>query len=141
MSKYTNEEIILALQNDKELELLLAEMRVYANRDINVNEAASLLKWKREYTFSFELIEYLFEYCASNRAMHIANMNAVAKNWHSEGFRTREEAEAFTIGYTDNRNDAKTSSSESAIIDEYNKLTKADKKLVNSIIKRLAEGQ
>lgn len=49
---------------------------------------------------SVELLEYLVEYCVQNGHCSIRYLESVAINWHEKGFRTVDEAKAYTSTFS-----------------------------------------
>lgn len=47
-----------------------------------------------------ELLEYLVEYCVQNGHCSIRYLESVAINWHEKGFRTVDEAKAYTATFS-----------------------------------------
>lgn len=47
-----------------------------------------------------ELLEYLVEYCVQNGHVSIRYLESVAINWHEKGFRTVDEAKAYTAAFS-----------------------------------------
>lgn len=47
-----------------------------------------------------ELLEYLVEYCVQNGHSSIRYLESVAINWHEKGFRTVDEARAYTATFS-----------------------------------------
>lgn len=87
------------LQRDPDIENLISEAKAYCNRDLGPKEMNSLIYIKDQLSFSFDLCEYLLEYCASVKKTSFAYIEKVARNWYEEGITTRDEAEEYTERY------------------------------------------
>lgn len=85
--------------SDSELANLISEATAYCNHELSQKELNSLIYIKDQLKFSFDLTEYLLEYCASVRKTSFNYIEQVAKNWFSMGISTREEAQEYTVRY------------------------------------------
>ena len=84
---------------DPELENLIQEANAYCNRNLSPKELNSLIYIKDQLAFSFDLCEYLLEYCAEIKKTNFNYIEKVAKNWYEEGINNREDARAYSERY------------------------------------------
>ncbi len=85
--------------NDKEIHDLITEATAYCNRELSQKELNSLIYIKDQLQFSFDLAEYLLEYCAEIKKTSFNYIEKVARNWYEEGITTREEASEYSNKY------------------------------------------
>jgi DnaD/phage-associated family protein len=78
---------------------LKSEAEAYCDKVLSKNDIDSLIYIYDTLKLSFDLIEYLLEYCASIKKTKFSYIEAVAINWYNNNITTREEAEEFTIRY------------------------------------------
>lgn len=88
-----------SMESDPELANLISEATAYCNRDLGQKELNSLIYIKEQLHFSFDLCEYLLEYCADVKKTSFSYIEKVARNWYEEGITTREEAKEYTTRY------------------------------------------
>ncbi|MBO4864340.1 MAG: DnaD domain protein [Eubacterium sp.] len=84
---------------DKEINDLINEASAYCNRDLSQKELNSLIYIKDQLGFSFDLAEYLLEYCAEIKKTSFSYIEKVARNWYEEGITTREDAADYSTKY------------------------------------------
>ncbi len=84
---------------DPELENLIQEANAYCNRNLSPKELNSLIYIKDQLAFSFDLCEYLLEYCAEIKKTNFNYIEKVAKNWYEEGITNREDAKEYSQRY------------------------------------------
>ena len=84
---------------DPELENLIQEANAYCNRILSPKELNSLIYIKDQLSFSFDLCEYLLEYCAEIKKTNFNYIEKVAKNWFEEGITNREDAKEYSDRY------------------------------------------
>ncbi|MCR5214831.1 MAG: DnaD domain protein [Eubacterium sp.] len=94
----TKAEIASKLE-DNELSNLISEAEAYCERGLSQKELNSLIYIKDQLGFSFDLCEYLLEYCAEVKKTSFYYIEAVAKNWYEEGITNRGDAIAYTERY------------------------------------------
>ena len=85
--------------HDKEIQDLIAEATAYCNRDLTQKELNSLIYIKDQLGFSFDLAEYLLEYCAELKKTSFNYIEKVARNWYEEGITNREDAADYSIRF------------------------------------------
>ncbi len=85
--------------SDKEIHDLIMEATAYCNRELSQKELNSLIYIKDQLNFSFDLAEYLLEYCAEIKKTSFNYIEKVARNWYEEGITTREEASEYSSKY------------------------------------------
>lgn len=78
---------------------LKSEAEAYCDKTLSKNDIDSLIYIYDTLKLSFDLIEYLLEYCASIKKTNFSYIEKVAKNWFNNNITTRTEAEEFTIRY------------------------------------------
>lgn len=84
---------------DPEIHDLINEATAYCNRELAQKELNSLIYIKDQLGLSFDLCEYLLEYCAEIKKTSFSYIEKVAKNWYEEGISSREEAEEYSTRY------------------------------------------
>ena len=84
---------------DPEIHNLINEATAYCNRELAQKELNSLIYIKDQLGLSFDLCEYLLEYCAEIKKTSFSYIEKVAKNWYEEGISSREEAEEYSTRY------------------------------------------
>ena len=84
---------------DSEITDLINEAKAYCNRDLSPKELNSLIYIKDQLGFSFDLTEYLLEYCAEIKKTSFSYIEKVARNWYEEGITTRDEASEYSMRY------------------------------------------
>ena len=84
------------LLSDPEIEDLVLEASAYCNHILEVKDLNSLIYIKYQLGFSFDLVEYLLEYCASLKKTSFDYIEKVARSWFEDGVETRGEAEVYT---------------------------------------------
>lgn len=84
---------------DPEMDDLINEATAYFNRNLAQKDFEALYYIKEQLGFSFDLCEYLLEYCAEVRKTSPAYFEKVARNWFSEGITTRDEATEYSQKY------------------------------------------
>lgn len=78
---------------------LQSEAEAYCDKELSTSDINSLIYIYDTLKLSFDLIEYLLEYCASIKKTNFSYIEKVAKNWFNNNITTRTEAEEFTIRY------------------------------------------
>ena len=94
--KQPTPDALVGLQRDPEIKNLISEAEAYCNRDLAQKELNSLIYIKDQLGFSFDLCEYLLEYCAGIKKTSFSYIEKVAKNWYEEGITNRTDAEEYT---------------------------------------------
>ena len=94
--KQPSSEQLNEMLTDNELQNLISEAEAYCKRDLAQKELNSLIYIKDQLKLSFDLCEYLLEYCAEIKKTSFSYIEKVAINWYEEGIVTREEAEEYT---------------------------------------------
>ena len=84
---------------DPEMDDLINEATAYFNRNLAQKDFEALYYIKEQLGFSFDLCEYLLEYCAEVKKTSPAYFEKVARNWYSEGITTRDEATDYSQKY------------------------------------------
>ena len=78
---------------------LKSEAEAYCDKELSKTDLDSLIYIYDTLKLSFDLIEYLLEYCASIKKTNFSYIEKVAKNWFNNNITTRSEAEEFTNRY------------------------------------------
>ena len=94
--KQPTPDMLVGMQRDPEIKNLISEAEAYCNRDLAQKELNSLIYIKDQLGFSFDLCEYLLEYCAGIKKTSFNYIEKVAKNWFEEGITNRTDAEEYT---------------------------------------------
>ena len=92
---YTVEQL-MEFKENPDISQVLFVTEAYLERSLRPGEITSIIFMYDEYGFSADLIEYLIEYCISNKKKNIKYIEAVAKTWADTGITTVEEAMART---------------------------------------------
>lgn len=95
-----SQEQISRLASDEEFTQLLYIAQKYLNKVFNQRECEVYAYLYGGLGMSFELLEYVTEYCAQNGHTSIRYLETVALNWHEKGLRTVAEAKAFATGFS-----------------------------------------
>ncbi|MCR5790762.1 MAG: DnaD domain protein [Lachnospiraceae bacterium] len=93
---YSGEEL-LGFQERSDISQLIYAAETYLNRTLSRNDLCLLLYMNEGLKFSPELIEYLIEYCVSNKKKSMRYMESVALSWAQKGITSAEEAKAATM--------------------------------------------
>ena len=88
-----------SILRDPEMDDLINEATAYFNRNLAQKDLEALYYIKEQLGFSFDLCEYLLEYCAEVKKTSPAYFEKVARNWYSEGITTRDEATEYSQKY------------------------------------------
>ncbi|MCR5632828.1 MAG: DnaD domain protein [Eubacterium sp.] len=86
-------------QKDSEIANLISEATAYCNRDLGPKELNSLIYIKDQLGFSFDLCEYLLEYCAAVKKTSFSYIEKVARDWYEKDITNREDAEEYSARY------------------------------------------
>lgn len=84
---------------DTAIKNLISEANAYCNRSISQSEMNDLIYISDDLHFSFDLCEYLLEYCASVGKTNFRYILAVAKNWYQAGINNRTDAREYSERY------------------------------------------
>ena len=98
---YTREQVE-RLQGDGEFSQLLYIAQRYLGKIFTQREFEVFAYLYDGLSMSAELLEYLVEHCVQGGHTSIRYIETVALNWHERGFKTVEEAKAYTSGFTKN---------------------------------------
>lgn len=96
--RLTQNQLNLKLQ-DPELMDLRDEAEAYFQRELAQEDMNSLIYIHDELYFSFDLCEYLLEYCGEIKKTDSKFYEKVAINWYENEITTRAEAKEFTLRY------------------------------------------
>lgn len=78
----------------KDIEKLLA-------RPLSPKEMSTYLSWQKDFSFSYEMILLLIEYCTAKGKTDIRYIEKVALNWHNANIRSVEDAQQFITKHED----------------------------------------
>lgn len=92
-------ETLSSMLEDPNISDLVSEANAYCNRTIAQKDIASIIYIYDQLSFSFDLCEFLLEYCASVGKTNFNYIEAVARNWYENGITTREDAENYSVKY------------------------------------------
>ncbi len=84
---------------DPEIENLIQEATAYCQHQLTQKDINSLIYIKDQLGFSFDLCEYLLEYCAEVKKTSFNYIEKVARNWYEEGIDNRADAEEYSERY------------------------------------------
>lgn len=95
-----SQEQVNQLASDEDFTQLLYIAQKYLNKVFNQRECEVYAYLYDGLKMSFELLEYLTEYCAQSGHTSIRYLETVALSWHEKGFHAVEEAKAFATGFS-----------------------------------------
>ena len=84
---------------DPEIEDLVQEATAYCQHQLTQKDINSIIYIKDQLGFSFDLAEYLLEYCAEVKKTSFNYIEKVARNWYEEGIDNREDAAEYSARY------------------------------------------
>lgn len=88
------------LVNNPEIKQILGVAQQYIGKTLSSSETNILLYIYDELSFSFDLIDYLLEYCASNGHRELRYIEKVAIAWHEAGITTVTRAKDYTSSFS-----------------------------------------
>ncbi len=88
------------LREEEDIRQLFFVAETYLGRVLSSTEANNLLYFYDTLGFSFDLVEYLIEYCASKGNPGARYMEKVAIGWYQDGIRTVQQAKKQTSQYS-----------------------------------------
>lgn len=88
------------LSSDEEFTQLLYIAQKYLGKVFTPRECEVYAYLYAGLSMSFELLEYLTEYCVQSGHTSIRYLETVALNWYELGLRTVDEAKAYAAGFT-----------------------------------------
>lgn len=88
------------MQDNNDAARLLYVTEQYFGRPLTSIEISTLLYFLDELRFSFDLCDYLVQYCISRGHTGIRYIEKVGLAWHKNGYTTPEEAKAATTNWT-----------------------------------------
>lgn len=89
-------EKLLSFRERPEIAQMLFVAEQYLKKTLNSNEISSFLYMYDCLGFDSELMEYLVEYCVTNKKKSIRYIETVANSWAAMGIRYVEEAKEYT---------------------------------------------
>lgn len=95
-----SQEQVNQLASDEDFTQLLYIAQKYLNKVFNQRECEVYAYLYAGLGMSFELLEYLTEYCAQNAHTSIRYLETVALSWHEKGLHTVEAAKAYATGFS-----------------------------------------
>ena len=84
-----------SLSNDNAFSELLFLAQAYLKKTFRPTDCDILGYWYLQFNHSYEIIEYLLEYCVEQGNSSLKYLEAVALNWHSMGFTTVSEIKDY----------------------------------------------
>ncbi len=81
---------------DPEIANLIQEAEAYCKKPLSQTDTRSIFYIKDDLGFSFDLCEYLLEYCATVEKTDFKYIESVARDWYENEISTRSEAEDYT---------------------------------------------
>ena len=88
------------LREEEDIRQLFFVAETYLGRVLTATEANNLLYFYDTLGFSFDLVEYLIEYCASKGNPGARYMEKVAIGWYQDGIRTVQQAKKQSSQYS-----------------------------------------
>lgn len=95
-----SQEQVNQLASDEDFTQLLYIAQKYLNKVFNQRECEVYAYLYAGLGLTFELLEYLTEYCAQNGHTSIRYLETVALSWHEKGLLTVEAAKAYATGFS-----------------------------------------
>lgn len=90
------------LQSREEIKQLLFIAEQYLGKTLSPTEITVIMEIYDSFHFSFDLMEYLIEYCVSKNHKSIHYIKSVASAWYEENIKTVTQAKKSTTLYTTN---------------------------------------
>ena len=90
---------LTAYMRDPEIENLVQEATAYCQHQLTQKDINSLIYIKDQLGFSFDLAEYLLEYCAEVKKTSFNYIEKVARNRYEEGIDNRSDAAEYSARY------------------------------------------
>ena len=90
---------LTSYMRDPEIEDLVQEATAYCQHQLTQKDINSIIYIKDQLGFSFDLAEYLLEYCAEVKKTSFNYIEKVARNWYEEGIDNRDDAEEYSARY------------------------------------------
>ena len=84
-----------SLSNDNAFSELLFLAQAYLKKTFRPTDCDILGYWYLQFNRSYEIVEYLLEYCVEQGNSSLKYLEAVALNWHSMGFTTVDEIKDY----------------------------------------------
>lgn len=81
---------------------ILSIAEVYLGRSLSMSDIQSLAFIYDTLAFSFELIDYLIEYCVGKGKKEFSYIETVARNWHTNHITTVNQAKNYNYQYNKN---------------------------------------
>ncbi|MCM1309027.1 MAG: DnaD domain protein [Butyrivibrio sp.] len=88
----------------EDIKQLLYIIEKYIGKPLTASDINKILYFRESLKFAPELIEYLAEYCVSNRHSSLHYMEKVALSWYDRGISTIEEAKSSSAIYIKRNN-------------------------------------
>ena len=92
---------IEAVNYDENLQEILSQAEAYFDRTPTQRDIDAFIYIQDDLKFSFELMEYLLEYCADRKKMTGSAIEKEAIEWFKRGYTTREQAREDIALYRD----------------------------------------
>lgn len=89
-----------SLTDDDSFRELLFVSQTYLKRTFKSSDCDMLAYWYLLFNHSYEVIEYLVEYCVEQGRPNMSYMDAVARSWHEQGFRSVSEIKDYAESHT-----------------------------------------
>lgn len=88
------------LSDTPDAQMILNAASMYFGRPLNPNEIRTIVFIFDRLAFSFDLTDYLIDYCVDNNQANIQYIEQVAINWYEEGIDTVSKAKQTTKNVT-----------------------------------------
>lgn len=86
---------IQSFMSDKNIQDMFSEIERITGRIVGATEMKEVLSWITEFNASPEVIVYGYSYCIRKKKKHLKYIEAVVKNWASEGLRDMAGVEKY----------------------------------------------
>lgn len=93
---------LATLKEDTPFGQILSVAEVYLARSLSMTDIQSLAFIYDTLHFSFELLDYLIDYCVGKGKKKFTYIEEVARNWHENGITTVSQAKDFNYQYNKN---------------------------------------
>lgn len=90
---------LAALKKNSVFAQILSIAEVYLGRNLTATDVQSLAFIYNDLHFSFELMDYLIEYCVGKGKRRFSYIEEVARTWHTDGITTVAAAREFNYQY------------------------------------------
>ena len=91
---------VISDEDREQMRELLFVTETYLGKTLSPTDTEKIIYFRDELKFSFELIEYLVEYCVSSNYKSMKTIEKVALSWHEAGITTPEAARMYIVSHS-----------------------------------------